>query len=138
MTSWYQGIVNQTRRAEGKAATKPPALTTATKRRFVTIAEEKTIPPTIQTLTVPEAQALADRLLSRSLFVASPEVRQDLCMASRAIRSTLHEVDRMAAYCEDDAARLRAFTIDVGGADACPDPNGKRALRQFFTATGRT
>jgi len=59
-------------------------------------------------------------------------------MASRAIRSTLHEVDRMAAYCEDDAARLRAFTIDVGGADACPDPNGKRALRQFFTATGRT
>jgi len=82
------------------------------------MAANETIPTSVQTLTVPEAQALADRLLSRSLstlFEASPEVRRDLCMASRAIRSMLHEVDRMAAYCEDDAARLRAFTIDVGG-----------------------
>jgi len=82
------------------------------------MAKDETIPTSIQTLTVPEAQALADRLLSRSLstlFVASPEVRRDLCMASRAIRSMLHEVDRMAAYCEDGANRLRAFTIEVGG-----------------------
>ena len=82
------------------------------------MAANETIPTSIQTLTVPEAQGLADRLLSRSLsalFVASPEVRRDLCMASRAIRSMLHEVDRMAAYCEDGAHRLRAFTIDVGG-----------------------
>ena len=82
------------------------------------MAETDVILPKVQALTVPEAQALADRLFSRSqsqLFVASPEVRRDLCMASRAIRSMLHEVDRMAAYCEDGANRLRAFTIEVGG-----------------------
>jgi hypothetical protein len=74
--------------------------------------------PNVKTLTVPEATALADRLFSRSqsqLFVASPEVRRDLCMASRAIRSMLHEVDRLASKCEDTAHLLRAFTVDVGG-----------------------
>jgi len=82
------------------------------------MAANETIPTSVQTLTVPEAHSLADRLLSRSLsalFVGSPEVRRDLCMASRAIRSMLHEVDRMAAYCEDGDNRLHAFTINVGG-----------------------
>jgi hypothetical protein len=82
------------------------------------MAEPDGISPTIQTLSVPEAQALCDRLYSRSqstLFVASPEVRRDLCMASRAIRSMLHEVDRLASKCEDTAHLLRAFTVDVGG-----------------------
>jgi len=77
------------------------------------MAANDTIPTSIQTLTVPEAQALADRLLSRSLsalFVASPEVRRDLCMASRAIRSMLHEVDRLASRCEGEAHLLRTFT----------------------------
>jgi hypothetical protein len=82
------------------------------------MAESEGISPTIQKLSVPEAQALADRLLSRSLstlFVASPEVRRDLCMASRAIRSMLSTVDRLAAKCEDEAHLLRAFQVDVGG-----------------------
>ena len=81
-------------------------------------AKDESTFPSVKTLTVAEAQALADRLFSRSqssLFVASPEVRRDLCIASRAIRSMFHEVDRMAAYCDDGAHRLRAFTIDVGG-----------------------
>ena len=80
--------------------------------------ETNTIPPTIQTLSVPEAQALADRLFSRShstLFVASPEVRRDLCLASRAIRSMLHTIDRLAFRCEDEAHKLRALHVDVGG-----------------------
>ncbi len=63
------------------------------------MAQNEATSPHVQTLTVPEAQALADRLFSRSqstLFVASPEVRRDLCMASRAIRSMLHVIDRLA------------------------------------------
>ncbi|HKD30900.1 MAG TPA: hypothetical protein VKC66_33955 [Xanthobacteraceae bacterium] len=74
--------------------------------------------PNVKILTVPEAQALADRLFSRSqstLFAASPEVRRDLCIASRAIRSMLHEIDRIASRCENEAHRLRALQIDVGG-----------------------
>jgi hypothetical protein len=47
-------------------------------------------------------------------FVASPEVRRDLCMASRAIRSMLHAIDRVASRCEDEAHLLRSFQIDVG------------------------
>jgi hypothetical protein len=80
-------------------------------------AKEDVTHPNVKTLTVPETQALADRLFSRSqstLFVASPEVRRDLCMASRAIRSLLHEVDRYASQCEDAAYILRAFRVDVG------------------------
>jgi hypothetical protein len=82
------------------------------------MADSETISPNVQKLTVPEAQALADRLFSRSqstLFVASPEVRRDLCMASRAIRSMLSTIDRLASECEDRAHLLRAFHIDVGG-----------------------
>ena len=82
------------------------------------MADNETNHPNVKTLSVPEAQALADRLLSRSLsalFVASPEVRRDLCVASRAIRSLLHEVDRFASHCEDEAHRLRAIQIDIGG-----------------------
>jgi hypothetical protein len=80
-------------------------------------AEEDVTHPNVKTLTVPEAQALADRIFSRSLstlFIASPEVRRDLSMASRAIRSLLHEVDRYASQCEDAARILHAFTVDVG------------------------
>ncbi len=76
------------------------------------------IPQNVKTLSVPEAQALADRLFSRSqstLFVASPEVRRDLCLASRALRSLIHEVDRLASECEDRAHLMRALHIDVGG-----------------------
>ena len=82
------------------------------------MAETDVIPPNVQALSVPEAQALADRLLSRSLsalFVASPEVRRDLCMASRAIRSMLSTIDRLASRCEDEAHLLRTFQVDVGG-----------------------
>jgi hypothetical protein len=81
-------------------------------------AEDDVTHPNVKTLTVIEAQALADRLLSRSLstlFVASPEVRRDLCMASRAIRSMIHAIDRLAAKCEDEAHLLRSFHVDVGG-----------------------
>jgi hypothetical protein len=82
------------------------------------MAEPDVISPTIQRLSVPEATALADRLYSRSLstlFVASPEVRRDLCMASRVIRSLISQVDRLASECEDRAHLLRSLTIDVGG-----------------------
>jgi hypothetical protein len=82
------------------------------------MAEPETISPTIQKLSVPEAQALADRLYSRSLstlFVASPEVRRDLCMASRAIRSMLSTIDRLASRCEDEAHLLR---LQVGQRDS--------------------
>ncbi len=82
------------------------------------MAQNEATSPHVQALTVPEAQALADRLFSRSqstLFVASPEVRRDLCMASRAIRSMLHAIDRLASRCEDEAHLLRAFQVDVGG-----------------------
>jgi len=82
------------------------------------MADNEGISPNVQTLSVREAAALADRLLSRSLstlFDASPEVRRDLCIASRAIRSMLHEVDRLAARCEDEARLLRTFQVDVRG-----------------------
>jgi hypothetical protein len=82
------------------------------------MAEEKIIPTSVQRLTVPEAEALADRLLSRSLsslFVASPEVRRDLCMASRAIRSMINAIDGLASRCEDEAHLLRSFQVDVSG-----------------------
>jgi hypothetical protein len=76
------------------------------------------ISPRVATLSIPEAQALADRLMSRSLstlFAASPQVRHDLLTASRAIRSLLHEYDRVASRLEDEAYRLRSLRIDVGG-----------------------
>jgi hypothetical protein len=82
------------------------------------MAETEAISTNVQTLSVPEAQALADRLFSRSistLFAASPEVRRDLCMASRALRSLLGEIDRTASRCEEHAHILRYLQIDVGG-----------------------
>ncbi len=81
------------------------------------MAEPERISPAVQKLSVPEAQALADRLYSRSqstLFAASPEVRRDLCLASRAIRSLLTVVDATASRCEDHAHTLRYLQIDVG------------------------
>ena len=72
----------------------------------------------VKTQSAGEASHLADRLFSRSqstLFVASPEVCRDLCLASRVIRSLLSEVDRLASECEDRAHLLRAIKIDVGG-----------------------
>jgi len=74
--------------------------------------------PNVKTLSVNEAQALADRVYSRSvsrLFDAQPELQRDCCMASRVIRSLLHDVDRLASQCEDTARILRNLQIDVGG-----------------------
>jgi len=74
----------------------------------------------VKSLTVAEAQALADRLFSRSqsaLFVASPEVRRDLCMASRAIRSMLHEVHRMPRGAKTRRTSSAASKSTSGGAD---------------------
>ena len=82
------------------------------------MAENEAIPQSVAALSVTEAQSLADRLFSRSvstLFDASPEVRRDLCVASRAIRSLLHEYDRVASRLEDEAHRVRALKIDVSG-----------------------
>jgi len=72
----------------------------------------------VKTLSVPEAQALADRLYSRSvstLSTASDQERRDLQLASRALRTLLHEVDRVAAQCDDTARLLRNLTITVEG-----------------------
>jgi hypothetical protein len=80
-------------------------------------ATAEAISPKVTTLSVTEAQALCDRLYGRSvskMFVASPEVCIDLCMASRVIRSLMHEIDRIASKHEDDAHLLRALRIDVG------------------------
>jgi hypothetical protein len=82
------------------------------------MANSENIPPTVRRLSVLEAESLADRLYSRSLsimFEASLEVRRDMCMASRAIRSLLSEYDRVASLLEDEAYRLRTLHIDVGG-----------------------
>jgi len=84
------------------------------------MADNNVIPPTIQTLSVAEAEALCDRLYGRSqslLFVASPEVRRDMCLASRAIRSLIADVDKLASRCEDTAYQLRTLRIDVRGCD---------------------
>jgi hypothetical protein len=75
------------------------------------------VPPTIRRLTVPEVQALCDRLYSRSLsplFAASPQVRLDLAIASKTIRALLSQVDRLASECEDKAYLLRNIQVDVG------------------------
>jgi hypothetical protein len=80
--------------------------------------ETETTRTNVKTLSAGEVTHLADRLFSRSqstLFVASPEVRRDLCMASRVTRSLLGEVDRLASECEDRAHLLRSLKIDVGG-----------------------
>jgi hypothetical protein len=82
------------------------------------MADTEAIPQNVTTLSVVEAQTLADRLYSRSvstLFDASPEVRRDLCMASRAIRSMLHEYDRVASRLEDQAHAIRSLRVDVSG-----------------------
>ena len=78
----------------------------------------ETISTNVKTLSAGEVIHLADRLFARSqstLFVASPEVCRDLCMASRVIRSLLGEVDRLASECEDRAHLLRALRVDVEG-----------------------
>ena len=78
----------------------------------------ETIPPNVKMLTAGEVTHLADRLFARSqskLFVASPEVCSDLCVASRVIRTLLSQVDRLASECEDRAHLLRALRIDVEG-----------------------
>jgi hypothetical protein len=83
---------------------------------FVIMAGQEVISPQIKTLSAGEANHLADRLYSRSvskMFVASPEVRIDLCMASRVIRSLISQVDRLASECEDRAHLLRSLKIDV-------------------------
>ena len=82
------------------------------------MADNEAIPQNVTTLSVVEAQALADRLYSRSvsaLFDATPEVKRDLRIASRAIRSLLTTVDATASRCEEVAHTLRYLRIDVGG-----------------------
>jgi len=82
--------------------------------------EDVTIPPNITTLSVAEAEALCDRLYSRSqslLFVASPEVRKDMCLASRAIRNLICLVDKLADRAADESYRLRTMRIDVRGCE---------------------
>ena len=82
------------------------------------MADQNPISSNVQKLSVSEAHALADRLFSRSqssLFAGSPEVRRDLCVASRALRSLMHEIDRIASRCEDEARLLRSLQIDVAG-----------------------
>ena len=72
----------------------------------------------VKTLSTGEAHYLADRIYGRSvseLFDAQPEVKRDMCMASRVIRALLHEVDRLAARCEDDGHTLRTLKIEVEG-----------------------
>jgi hypothetical protein len=79
---------------------------------------QETNHPNVKTLSAGEAVHLADRLYSRSvskMFVASPEVCTDLCLASRVIRSLINQVDRLASECEDRAHLLRSLKIDVGG-----------------------
>jgi hypothetical protein len=74
--------------------------------------------PNIKTLSAGEAYYLADRLYGRSvsaLLDEKPEVRRDMCMASRVIRALLHEVDRIAARCEADTHTLRNLRIEVEG-----------------------
>jgi hypothetical protein len=81
-------------------------------------ATDETIHPNVKTLSTGEAIYLADRLYGRSTFVlmdAQPEVLRDMCMASRVIRALLHEVDRIAARCADDARTLSHLKIDVEG-----------------------
>ena len=80
--------------------------------------ETETTRTNVKTLTAGETHYLADRLYGRSvseLFDAQPEVKRDMCMASRVIRALLREVDRLAARCEADAHTLRHLKIDVEG-----------------------
>jgi hypothetical protein len=95
--------------------------------------------PTIRSLTVPEAQALADRLFSRSasrMFVASPEVRRDLCVASRAIRSMISTIDKLASQCEDTAHLLRARSRSTWGAEMVGHVKPAMGLMFTFTRDG--
>jgi hypothetical protein len=78
---------------------------------------ETTSPETV-TLSAGEVQSLADRLFSRgvsTLSTASDQERRDLQLASRALRKLLHEIDRVAAQCDDTPRLLRNLQIDVGG-----------------------
>ncbi|HMA72007.1 MAG TPA: hypothetical protein VKP67_11040 [Xanthobacteraceae bacterium] len=72
----------------------------------------------VKTLSVREAQALADRLHGRSvstLSTASDQERRDLLLASRVIRTLVHAIDRVAAQADDTVRTLRNLKIDVGG-----------------------
>ncbi len=82
------------------------------------MANDEGIPQSVKTRSAGEAYYLADRLYGRSvsaLLDEKPEVRRDMCMASRVIRALLHEVDRIAARCEADAHTLRHLKIEVEG-----------------------
>ncbi len=82
------------------------------------MADTEAILQSVKTLSAGEATHLAERLFSLSqskLFVASPEMCRDLCLASRVIRSLLGEIDRLASECEDRAHLLRSLQINVEG-----------------------
>jgi hypothetical protein len=70
------------------------------------------------TLTTTELQVLADRLFSRGvsqLSADTTEQSRDFRIASRAIRSLLHEVDRVASITGDVAHSLHNLRISVDG-----------------------
>src|SRR5262245_20835408 len=93
------------------------------------MAETDVILPKVQALTVPEAHAHADRLLSRglsALLVASPEVRRDLCMASRAIRSMLHVMTGWPLGVKTRRICCARSQSTWGAANGRPDPSRKR------------
>src|SRR5258707_811803 len=101
-----RGAILLHRRAHDAGAISPPRPSHNDEGVFVIMAGQEVISPQIKTLSAGEAIHLADRLYSRSIskmFVASPEVCIDLCMASRVIRSLINQVDRLASECEDRA-----------------------------------
>ena len=71
-----------------------------------------------KTLSADEVANLADRLFSRGtskLLNDQPSMQADLRTASRVLRTLLHEIDRVAAQCDDTARLLRNLMISVEG-----------------------
>jgi len=63
------------------------------------MANDEGIPQSVKTRSAGEAYYLADRLYGRSvsaLLDEKPEVRRDMCMASRVIRALLHDLAGVA------------------------------------------
>lgn len=67
-------------------------------------------------LTITETQA--DRLFGRGVSKVStdtPEQSRDLRIASQALRTLLHEVDRVASVAGDVARQLRELRVSGAG-----------------------
>jgi hypothetical protein len=96
----YQQIVNYARAGRQGAGNTETALTTKPLNGRGSMATQETNHLNVKTLSTGEAHYLADRIYGRSvseLFDVQPEVKRDMCMASRVIRALLHEVDRLAS-----------------------------------------